>query len=89
MKRPNSAPKVKKWVCSPHALKRIEERKITVEELTQIIEVPEIQIQQGPKWIFAKTILKRKDNLLAAVLLERKDHDLWLVITVMVNFQKK
>lgn len=85
----NSAPKVKKWVCTPHALQRIQERMIGVEELRGIIESPDIAIPQGPKWIFAKTIVDRPDNQIAAVLLERKEAGLWVVLTVMVHFEKK
>jgi hypothetical protein len=82
-------PKVKKWVCSPHALQRILERKITVEELNAVIQSPDTILSQGPKWIYARTIEGRNDNKIAAVLLERKENGLWVVLTVMVNFEKR
>jgi hypothetical protein len=84
-----SAPRVKKWVCTSHALQRIQERRIKAEELREIIESPDIVIPQGPKWIFAKTVVNRSDNQIAAVLLERKEDGLWVVLTVMVHFEKK
>lgn len=83
------APKVKKWVYSPHALKRIQERRISAEELAQIIQLPDEEIKQGPKWIFVKTLSGRTDNRIAAVLLEKKEQNLWVVLTVMVRFEKK
>jgi hypothetical protein len=85
----NNSPKVVKWVCGPHALKRIQDRKISSEELAEVIDTPDHTIPQGPKWIFAKRIQHRNDNLIAAVLLEKKEHDLWVVLTVMINFEKK
>jgi hypothetical protein len=54
-----------------------------------VISLPDIALPQGPKWIFAKTIVEREDNKMAAVLLEKKEHELWVVLTVMVNFQKR
>ena len=50
-------PKISRWVCTPHALQRILERKISAEELAQVVESPDFRIPQGPKWIFAKTIV--------------------------------
>ncbi len=83
------APKITVWVLSPHALKRIEERKISAAELGQLIETPDVEIPQGPKWIFGKKFTNRSDNLIAAVLLERKEEGLWVVLTVMVHFAEK
>ena len=80
---------IKKWVCSPHALERIFERQISIEEMNSIILSPDHRIQQGPKWIFAKHFPDRSDNMLAAVLLERIEGELWVVLTVMVRFAKK
>ncbi len=82
-------PVVKKWVFSPHAATRMMERGVSVDEVRQLIEAPDLVIAQGPKWLFAKSIDTRHDNLIAAVLLERKDKDLWIVLTVMINFQAK
>lgn len=83
------APKVTRWVLSPHALKRMEERKITSAELAELIESPDFEVPQGPKWIFSKHFKNRGDNLVAAVLLERKEQNLWVVLTVMVRFEEK
>jgi hypothetical protein len=83
------APKITQWVLTPHALKRIQERKISAEELAQLIADPDVEISQGPKWIFGKSFPKRNDNLVAAVLLERKEQGLWVVLTVMVHFEEK
>ena len=65
------------------------ERDISVEAIQQLIEAPDVVVAQGPKWVFAKTIGARHDNLIAAVLLERKDKDLWIVLTVMINFRAR
>ena len=80
-------PVIKKWVFSPHAATRMMERGLSVEMIRQLIEEPDLVIAQGPKWVFAKSYSARHDNLIAAVLLERKDKDLWIVLTVMLNFQ--
>ena len=82
-------PVVKKWVFSPHAATRMIERGISVDAIQQMIEKPDLVVAQGPKWVFAKSFNTRHDNLIAAVLLERKDKDLWIVLTVMINFQPK
>ena len=80
-------PIVKRWVFSPHATNRMMERGISVETIQHLIEEPDLVIAQGPKWLFAKSLSTRHDNLIAAVLLERKANDLWIVLTVMINFQ--
>ncbi|MBC7743230.1 MAG: DUF4258 domain-containing protein [Bdellovibrionaceae bacterium] len=81
-------PNIKKWVLSPHAAARIIERKISIDEMNLIFTEPDFVLHQGPKYIFSKSLMKRSDNYIAAVIIEKKE-DLWLVITVMVNFQKK
>ena len=81
--------KIKKWALTPHAMARIFERKISLEEMTQLIETPEEVISQGAKFILTKTFRGRKDNKIAAVIVEKQGDELWLVITVMVNFQVK
>ena len=82
-------PIVKKWVLSPHAATRMMERRVSVDAIQQLIESPDLVIARGPKWVFAKSFSARHDNLIAAVLLERKDKDLWIVLTVMINFHAK
>ena len=84
-----TSPKIRRWVLLPHALERLQERKVSARELALVIEHPDVTIPQGEKWIFAKTIHGRSDNKIAAVLLEKEDRGLWLVITVMVQFVEK
>ena len=86
---PVKKPVIKNWVLSPHAVKRMEERKISLAELQTVLSQPDLIIPQGPKWIFAKRLLPRRDNLIAAVLLQKKEKDLWLVISVLIRFEKK
>lgn len=81
-------PKISKWFLSPHAAQRMLERHISVEELGLILSDPDQITEQGPKYIFSKEFKSRKDNLLAAVVMEKKE-GLWLVITIMINFEKK
>jgi hypothetical protein len=88
-KKTELLPSISKWVCTPHALQRITERKISSIELDDVIKHPDLSIPQGPKWILAKSIKHRNDNKIAAVLIEKRGHELWVVLTVMVNFEKK
>ena len=81
--------KIDQWALTPHAAQRLLERDITIEELSLVISNPEEIIEQGPKFILTKTFPQRKDNKVAAVILEKKGYQLWLIITVMVNFQSK
>ncbi|MNL58681.1 hypothetical protein D3C87_1823370 [compost metagenome] len=80
---------IKKWVLTPHAVERVVDRKITIPELELLIREPDTVIAQGPKYLLVKKLKGRKDNNVAAVVLEKREQDLWVVITVMVNFQKK
>ncbi|MGE4233983.1 MAG: DUF4258 domain-containing protein [Bacteriovoracia bacterium] len=64
------------------------ERSISTEELEQVLRKPDTAVAQGPKWIFAKEFQYRGDNLIAAVVVEREDKKLWVVITVMVQFKR-
>lgn len=57
--------------------------------MTLLIEGPEEVISQGPKLILTKMFGNRRGNKVAAVVMEKQGDDLWLVITVMVNFQAK
>ena len=81
--------KINKWVLTPYAVDKVLDRKISMLELEQLMLNPDEIIEQGPKFIFVKKFLKRKDNNIAAVLIEKKGKDLWVIITVMINFQKK
>jgi hypothetical protein len=80
--------KIKQWFLSPHAAERLQEREISIEELSLILSDPDQITEQGPKYIFSKNFEYRKDNMLAAVVLEKRE-GLWLVITIMINFAKK
>ena len=77
-------PKIEKWVLSPHAVQRMVERDISVAELEKVLTDPGLVLLQGPKFILAKEFPNRKDNLIAAVVLEKMEKNLWLVITVMI-----
>ena len=66
-------PKITKWVLSPHAVSRMEERHISLAEISLLIADPDLTIAQGPKWIFAKAL--------------RQEKSLWVVVTVMVRFE--
>ncbi|MBI3534755.1 MAG: DUF4258 domain-containing protein [Deltaproteobacteria bacterium] len=80
---------IKKWLLLPHAVQRMEERRISLEEVNQIISEPDSINFQGPKIILSKYFKIRNDNLIAAVLIEKKEKDLWPVITVMVHFEER
>ncbi len=81
--------KIKKWALTLHAVLRIEERKITLKELESILKDPDDIIPQGPKFILIKTFIHRNDNFIGVVVIEKEGNGLWLVITVLVNFQKR
>lgn len=80
-------PKIEKWVLSPHAAFRMAERKIAALEIEEIIRNPDWALPQGPKWILAKHFKHRKDNFLAAVILQKEEASLWIVLTIMVHFE--
>lgn len=63
------------------------ERQITVTQIEETIRNPDWSLQQGPKWILAKNFKERKDNLLAAVVLQKEEANLWVVLTLMVQFE--
>ncbi len=80
---------IKKWALSPHAAQRILDRKISIDEISTLLEDPEDIIAQGPKFVLTKTFYARKDNKVAAVVIVKKGEQLWLILTVMVNFHLK
>ena len=82
-------PKIGKWVLSPHATTRMIERHITTTELDHILHLPDWVIPQGPKWILAKHFKAREDNLIAAVVLQKGGAELWIVLTILVHFERK
>jgi len=81
--------KIKKWALTPHAAERLLERKITIYQLSLLLHDPEKIIHQGPKFILIRHFPNRKDNKLAAVVLEKHGENLWLVITLLINFEIK
>jgi hypothetical protein len=74
----------------PHAVTRMQERGISVVEVEQIISSPDGRIAQSKdKAILYKKLVGRRDNLVAAVVLERLPGNLLEVVTVLVNFEVK
>ena len=71
---------------SSHAVERMLQRRISPQEVENILTEPDGVIRQSKdKFIAYKKIRGRRDNLLAAVAVE--DAGVWEVITVMVNFE--
>lgn len=71
----------------PHAVGRMQERKLTVEEIEEVIHSPHGRIRQSKdKSILYKTLVGRKDNLIATVIIEIPG-DIIEVLTVLVNFE--
>jgi hypothetical protein len=85
----NRKPAIKRWVLSDHAALRAEERKITASEIELLLKSPDEVVKQGNKFIFAKRFQTRKDNMMAAVVIEKQENETWLVITLMINFEVK
>jgi hypothetical protein len=74
---------------SDHAVSRMMERTISVSDVTLILSHPDGKIKQSAdKWIFYKHLSSRKDNLVAAVAVEKKGNS-WEIVTVMINFEVK
>jgi predicted fused transcriptional regulator/phosphomethylpyrimidine kinase len=74
----------------PHAVERMQERKLTVAELESVIASPDGRITQTKdKSILYRRLKHRTDNLIAAVIIELLPGDLTEVITVLVNFEVK
>ncbi|MCB0390105.1 MAG: DUF4258 domain-containing protein [Bdellovibrionales bacterium] len=76
-------------VYSAHAVERMQQRKISPSDVENIIFNCDGMIKQSKdKTIFYKKIKGRKDNTLAAVVVEKK-RDLLEVLTVMIHFEVK
>jgi len=74
--------------CS-HAVERMIQRKINPKEVEIIIQNPDGKIKQSKdKFIYYKKIKLRKDNLMAAVIVNKTAKEIE-VLTVMVNFEVK
>ena len=72
----------------PHAVERMQERKLTVSEVQLILSFPDGRIRQTKdKVIFYKELDHRHDNFVAAVVIESLSKELHEVITVLVNFE--
>ena len=66
----------------------MQERKLSVEEVMEVIQKPDGKIVQSKdKSILYKALKARPDNLIAAVVVERMPGNLWEVVTVLVNFE--
>ena len=71
---------------SSHAVERMLQRRISPQEVEDILTEPDGVIRQSrDKFIAYEKIRGRRDNMLAAVAVE--DGRVWEVITVMVNFE--
>ena len=74
---------------SSHAVERMIQRKITPNEIEAILTKPDGEIKQSnDKYIYYKKVKLRKDNLLAAVTVQKTKTSIE-VITVMLNFKVK
>ncbi len=74
-------------VFSEHAVIRMLERSITPDMVRAIIRSPMGKIRQSrDKWIFYKSFAVRRDNHVAAVVVERVG-ERFEVITVMIDFE--
>ena len=72
----------------PHAVDRMQERKVSVADVELIINSSDGRINQSrDKAILYKKFSKRKDNLIAAVIVEKINEDLIEVVTILINFE--
>jgi len=72
----------------PHAVERMQERFVTVAEVNLILEAPDGRIPQSKeKSILYKRFPRRKDNLVAAVVVEKISEDEIEIVTLLVNFE--
>ncbi len=74
-------------VYTEHAVERMRERNISPRHVRELMSKPKGKIKQSKdKWIFYKAFKNRRDNDLAAVIVEISGNR-FEVITVMVNFE--
>lgn len=72
----------------PHAVLRMQERALSVEDVLRIIERPGGKISQSKdKTIYYKKLSGRRDNLIAAVVVELLPDEILEVLTVLINFK--
>jgi len=77
---------IEQWVLSHHAKTRQAERKITDAEIDRLLRSFDVCLRQGAKYILVKHFDGRDDNNMAVVIASG-DKSLWVILTVMVNFQ--
>ena len=76
-------------VYSAHAVERMQQRKISPTDVENVVFNCDGEIRQSKdKTIYYKKIEDRKDNSVAAVVVEKK-RDLLEVLTVMIHFEVK
>lgn len=61
----------------------------SLKELESILKNPDEITPYGLKFILIKTFVHRYDICIVVVVIEKEGKNLWLVITVLVNFQKR
>ncbi len=78
-----------KLVFSKHAVEQMAKRDISADEVEMLVDHPDGSFKQSrDKQIVYKRFLKRRDNLIAAVIVQQMVNSLE-VITVMHNFKVK
>ncbi len=80
----------KKWIFTFHAKRRMQERDITPGEIEKVVMEADDILRQRDKLIVVKNLKGRNDNAIAVVLAPSrtlKQEDLWIIVTVMVNFR--
>lgn len=76
-------------VFSAHAVERMQQRRISPTDIEEIIFKCDGKIKQSrDKTIYYKRLKRRKDNDLAAVVIEKRN-DILEVLTVMIHFEVK
>lgn len=74
---------------SSHAVDRMLQRNISTQDVELILSDPDGKIKQShDKFIYYKNIKSRKDNLIAAVTVNKTKNE-FEIITVMINFEVK
>ncbi|WP_372654801.1 DUF4258 domain-containing protein [Halobacteriovorax sp.] len=74
---------------SSHSVDRILQRDISTKDVELILSEPDGKIKQSQdKYIYYKKLKGRKDNLIAAVAVTKKNMN-FEVVTVMINFEVK
>jgi hypothetical protein len=72
----------------PHAVERMQDRRLSVIEVESVVTAPDGRIRQTKdKSILYKELKQRKDNLIAAVIVEALPGGIIEVVTVLVNFE--